>query len=218
METKLFAIKIPRRLKDAMDYTSKESGRTLSKLYYDSLQKTIFEIFGLVVLYKIDRRGETRLEDLLSLLSDKNVSQNIIPGVVADFLDLMDDDRNRQAFSDIFNNLIIEEDGLTSEMDYLEIARYVGHAYLEREGNLEKIELSLGRDIFFNYMISVYYRTSAVGSLKVLNTEWYRKQRRVKAFQEELISQYLEKYKEEKVDAIELEEVLEVIELEDIER
>ena len=217
MESKLFAIKIPRRLKDAMDYTSKESGRTLSKLYYDSLQKTIFEIFGLVILYKVDRRGETRLEDLLSLLSDKNVSQNIIPGVVADFLDLMDDEKNRQAFSDIFSNLMIEEDGISSEIDYLEVARYVGHAYLEREGNLEKIELALGRDIFFNYMISLFYRTSAMGSLKVLNTEWYRKQRRVKAFQGELITQYLEKYKEEKVDAIELEEVLEVIELDDIE-
>jgi len=213
METKLFAIKIPRRLKDAMDYTSKESGRTLSKLYYDSLQKTIFEIFGLVILYKIDRRGNTRLEDLLSLLSDKNVSQNIIPGVVADFLDLMDEDKNKHAFSEIFSNLMIEEDGLSSEIDFMEVARHMGHAYLEREGNLDKIELSLGRDIFFNYMISLYYRTSAMGSLKVLNTEWYRKQRRVKEFQESLIAQYLEKYKEEKVEAIELEEILEVSEL-----
>lgn len=215
MESKLFAIKIPRRIKDAMDYTSKESGRTLSKLYYDSLQKTIFEIFGLVVLYKIDRRGNTRLEDLLSLPSDKIISQNIIPGVVVDFLDLMDMDVNKQAFSEIFTNLVIEEDGLSSDIDFLEIARHVGHAYLEREGSLEKIELELGRDIFFNYMISLYYKTSAMGSLKVLNTEWYRKQRRVQEFQDKLISQYIEKYKEEKIEAIELEEVLEVSELKD---
>lgn len=215
MESKLFAIKIPRRLKDAMDYTSKETGRTLSKLYYDSLQKTIFEIFGLVILYKIDRRGTTRIEDLLSLLSDKTISQSIIPGVVADFIDLMDNEKNRQAFHEIFNNIVIEEDGLASEMDFLEIARQVGHAYLEREGNLNKIELDLSREIFFNYMISLYYRTSAVGSLKVLNTEWYRKQRHLKEFRESLISQYLEKYKEEKVEAIELEEILEVSELKD---
>jgi hypothetical protein len=212
MESKLFAIKIPRRLKDAMDYTSKETGRTLSKLYYDSLQKTIFEIFGLVILYKIDRRGTTRLEDLLSLLSDKNVSHSIIPGVVADFIDLMEEEQNKQAFHEIFNNIVIEEDGMASELDFLEIARRVGHAYLEREGNLSKIDLALGRDIFYNYMISVYYRNYAVGSLKVLNTEWYRKQRKLKEFQENLIAQYLEKYKEEKVDAIELEEILEVSE------
>jgi hypothetical protein len=215
METKLFAIKIPRKLKEAMDYTSKESGRTLSKLYYNSLQKTIFEIFGIVVMYKIDRRGTTRLEDLISLLSDPQAGHNIIPGIVVDFVDLMEEAKNKQAFKDIFSNLMIEEEGLVSELDYMEVARQVGHAYLEREGSLKKIDLALGRDIFFNYMISLYYRTSAMGSLKVLNTEWYRKQRRVKTFQEDLIGQYMEKYKEEKVEAIELEEIMEVSELKD---
>jgi hypothetical protein len=215
MDTKLFAIKIPRRIKDAMDYTSKETGRTLSKLYYNSLQKTIYEIFGLVVLYKIDRRGNTRLEDLLSLISDSDVAKNIIPGVVTDFLDLMEDEDNRQAFHEIFENLVIEEDGVLAEMDFVEAARGIGHAYLEREGSLKKIDLELGRDIFFNYMISMYYRTAAIGSLKILNTEWYRKQRKIKEFQNGLIAQYLEKYKEEKVEAIELEEILEVSELKD---
>ena len=213
METKLFAIKIPRKIKDAMDYTSKETGRTLSKLYYHSLQKTIYEIFGLVILYKIDRRGNTRLEDLLSLISDSDIGKNIIPGIVADFIDLMEEEDNKQAFKEIFENVMIEEDGVLSEMDYIDAARDIGHAYLERDGNLNKIDLALGRDIFFNYMTALYYRTAAIGSLKILNTEWYRKQRKIKAFQENLINQDREKYKEEKVDAIELEEILEVREL-----
>ena len=213
METKLFAIKIPKKIKDAMDYTSKETGRTLSKLYYHSLQKTIYEIFGLVILYKIDRRGQTRLEALLSLFSDSEIGKNIIPGIVADFIDLMEEEENKQSFKEIFENVMIEEEGVLSDMDYIDAARDIGHAYLERDGSMTKIDLALGRDIFFNYMTALYYRTAAIGSLKILNTEWYRKQRKIKAFQENLIEQYLEKYKEEKVDAIELEEILEVREL-----
>ena len=83
---------------------------------------------------------------------------------------------------------------------------------MEKNGNLDKIDIELARAIFFEYMLSLYYKLTGVGSLKNLNSEWYNKRSKIKSFQTELITSYLKKYRDEKAEVIEIEEVFEVSE------
>jgi hypothetical protein len=86
---------------------------------------------------------------------------------------------------------------------------------LEKNGKLDKIDLMLAYDIFFEYMLSIYYKLTAIGSLKNLNTEWFNKRAKVHDFKTKLIKTYLIKYRDEKAEAIEIEEIFEVSEYRD---
>lgn len=213
METKLFALKITKREKEAMDYTAKETSRTLSKLYYKSLQNTIYETLGIVLLYKIDRRISGGLIELKSLnLDDENTTKLNFP-ILEDFVEFMIEPNNRHQFNEIFENIdFIVKDFLLYKLNIKEIARAIGRLYIEKNGNFSKTDLVLARQIFFEYMLSLYYKLTAIGSLKNLNTEWYNKRSKIKEFELKLISSYLNKYREVKAEAIKIEEVFEVSE------
>ncbi len=213
METKLFALKISKREKEAMDYTAKETDRTLSKLYYKPLQTTIYETLGVVLLYKIDRRISSGLIELKSISLDDEESNKLNFPILEDFVELMIEPNNRRQFNEIFDNIdFVVKDFLLYKHKIKEIARAVGRVYIEKNGNFNKINLDLAHEIFFEYMLSLYYKLTAIGSLKNLNTEWFNKRLKIKDFESKLINSYLIKYREVKAEAIEIEEIFEVSE------
>jgi hypothetical protein len=213
MDTKLFAIKISKREKEAMDFTAKETGRTLSKLYYKPLQSTVHETLGLTILFKIDRRISISLKEVKKInLVDDEQEKLSIP-IIEDFVEFMIKPSNRREFNEIFNNVeFVAKDFLLYKLNVQEISREVGRLYLEKNGKLDSIDLRLAYNIYFEYMLLLYYKLTGIGSLKNLNTEWYNKQDKINKFKSKLINTYLTKYRDEKAEAIEIEEIIEVSE------
>ena len=196
-----------------MDFTAKITGRTLSKLYYQPLQSTIHELLGIAILFKIDRRISVNLKDIKTFNFGEDDQEKLAIPILEDFVEFMIEPNNRREFNEIFENVeFVVKDFLLYKLNIREISRAVGRIYLEKNGRLDKIDIGPAYDVFFEYMLFLYYKLTAIGSLKNLNTEWYNKRIKVQDFKTKLIQTYVNKYREEKAEAIEIEEVFEVSE------
>ena len=98
------------------------------------------------------------------------------------------------------------------ELDITELANQMGKEYLLIHGTLDEIDLELARNIFFNYMLKTYFNTTALGSINKLNQEWSNHQPLIKQFQSQFIARYLNKFQPKKLEAIKVDELVEVSE------
>jgi hypothetical protein len=213
MNTKLFAIKVPENEKNAMDYISKITKNTLSKVFYKPLQNAIYTNLGLILLYKIDLRNTAKISDINTEFFDLKENPNQSLPIIEDFIGLMLDKNLRTAFWSNFNDIQInEKDFLFHELNLTEIAFHVGKEYVSRFGNFDEIDLSLTRTIYFNYMLMTYFNITALGSIQKLNHEWTSHNHQIKNFQEQLITKYLTRFQEKKVKAMKVDEIFEVSE------
>ena len=213
MESKIFAIKIPENEKNAMDYISNVTNNTLSKLFYKPIQNAIYSNLGLILLYKIDLRNATKLSQLHDeLLSYESTSSHSLP-IIEDFISLILDKNLKNVFWKIFGDIQLnEKDFLLHEVDITELTNQMGKEYLITHGSMDKIDLSLARNIFFNYMLRTYFNTTALGSINKLNQEWNNHQPLIKQFQSQMIARYLNKFQPKKLEAIKVDELVEVSE------
>jgi len=213
MESKIFAIKIPENEKNAMDYISNVTNKKLSRLFYKPLQNAIYSNLGLILLYKIDLRNATNLSQLHDeLFSQQSTTGHSLP-IIEDFVSLILDKNLKNVFWKIFGDIQLnEKDFLLHELDITELASQMGKEYLLIHGTLEEIDLELARNIFFNYMLKTYFNTTALGSINKLNQEWINRQPLIKQFQSQFIARYLNKFQPKKLEAIKVDELVEVSE------
>ena len=208
MHRKLFALKIPKKERDAMDVIASESGETLSKMFYPSLKQAIYERLGIVLLYRMRNQNLKGTEIVNQLLEAEHVSYEALPQIILDFANLMVEERFQHKFKEIFDNVVLLEKGdILGEIDLRDVASKIGTAYLKRSEDLKKIDLDLARNIFFSEMISIYYRQYAVGSLKHLNIQWYQKKHKIAEFRETMKEAFLEQVRKEPIEAITVVEV-----------
>jgi hypothetical protein len=213
MDTKLFAIKIPENEKIAMDYISKATNNTLSKIFYKPLQEAIFANLGFILLHKIDVKNTTKLSALPEVLFSHRLTPSRSLPIIEDFVSLILDKNLKSTFWKIFGDIQLnEKDFLLHELDINELASYIGEKYLLNHGSLEDLDLNLARNLFFNYMLMTYFNTTALGSIKKLNFEWSNRKSLIKQFQSQLIARYLNRFKPKKLEAIKVDELLEVSE------
>jgi hypothetical protein len=205
--TELFAIKLPKNEKDAMSFTAQEMGKTLSKVFYKTIQKTIHEQLGLVLLDKLSRptleeEEEGRRKRIPSYI------KRTVPNIVVDFVHMMEDKDKKKKFHKIFEKLqFTEKEWLLYEIDITRLAEDVGKRYLEEDGSFEPVDLGLAKELFFDYMIRMTYQLTAMGLLKTLDDEWIKNQARIERFKDELIAEYEQTFE----DALEVVEVVEVM-------
>jgi hypothetical protein len=213
MNTKLFAIKIPENEKNAMDYISEITNNKLSRLFYKPIQDSIYTNLGYILLYKIDLRNTKKIPELhRELFSREAISHQTLP-IVEDFVRLMLDKDSKKGFWSIFSDLQLnEKDFILYDLDLSEIANYMGKEYLSSYGTFEEIDLNLAREIFFNYMLKTYFNITALGSIKILNQEWTSHVQLINQFQNQLIIKYLNRYQPKKLEAIKVDEIVEVSE------
>lgn len=213
MDSKIFAIKIPENEKNAMDYISNVTNNTLSKLFYKPLQNAIYSNLGLILLYKIDLRNATKLSQLHDeLLSYESTSSHSLP-IIEDFISLILDKNLKNVFWKIFGDMQLnEKDFLLHELNITELTNQMGKEYLITHGSMDEIDLTLARNIFFNYMLRNYFNTTALGSINKLNQEWNNHQPLIKQFQSQVIARYLNKFQPKKLEAIKIDELVEVSE------
>jgi len=209
MHRKLFALKIPKKERDAMDLVASETGETLSKMFYPSLKQAIYERLGIVMLYRMRNQNLKGSDEVINtLLAAEHVSYESLPQILIDFADLMVEERFQHKFKEIFDNIVLVEKGdILGEIDLRDVASKIGKAYLMRSEEIEKIDLDLARNIFFSEMISLYYRQYAVGSLKHLNIQWYQKKHKIANFRESMKEAFLEQVRKEPIEAITVVEV-----------
>ena len=213
MNSKLFAIKIPENEKNAMDYISNVTNKTLSKIFYNPLQEAIYTNLGLILLYKIDLRNVTKLTDLREeLFNRKFLSGHTLP-IIEDFVRMLLDNNIKKSFWKIFSDLQLnEKDFLLFDLDIIDLANQLGKEYITKHGNFNEIDINLARNIYFNYMLMAYFNTTAVGSIKKLNFEWTTHQPLIIQFQSQIIAKYINKFQPKKLEAIKVDELVEVSE------
>ena len=213
MNTKLFAIKIPENEKNAMDYVSNITNKTMSKLFYKPIQDAIYTNLGLILLYKIDFRNTMKISNMNEdVFNKRSLSGHTLP-IIEDFISLIIDKNLKKGFWNIFTDIQLnEKDFLLHDIDLAEVAHNIGKEYIFRHGNLNDLDLNLARNIFFHYMLMTYFNITALGSINRLNLEWNNHKPSIKQFKNQLIIKYLTKYQPKKFEAIKVDEILEVSE------
>jgi hypothetical protein len=192
MEAKLFAIKLERRIKEAMDYISRETGDTLTRLYYKPIQETTYETLGRLLLRKLAGAEQTERQ---------------VPLLVEEFFQLVEKKDVKEEFRRIFSGVqFVEKEWLQYEMDMKEINTTIGKTYIDTGGKFEPISRKLVKEIFFNLMLQMAYKHTAMGMFKSLDDEWRRNAHRIERFRDWLIRKHEELYGH---DIVEVEEVYE---------
>jgi len=192
MEAKLFAIKLERRIKEAMDYISRETGDTLTKLYYKPIQETTYETLGKILLKKLE---------------GVELTERQVPLPVEEFFQLVEKKDVKEEFRRIFSNVqFVEKEWLQYEMDMKEIHTSIGRTYIDTGGKFEPIGRKLVKEIFFTNMLQMTYKHTAMGMFKNLDDEWRRNSHRIERFRDWLIRKHEELYGH---DIVEVEEVYE---------
>ncbi|MEM4729177.1 MAG: hypothetical protein QXH42_05395 [Thermoplasmata archaeon] len=190
MEAKLFAIKLEKRIKDAMDFISRETGATLTKLYYKPIEETTHEILGKLLLKKLE---------------GVDIGERVIPLVVEEFVQLLEKKEIKDEFRRIFTGIqFVEKEWLVYEMDMKEIYTSIGRAYIDSGGPLDKVDRKLVKEIFFGHMLQLTYKLTAMGMFKSLDDEWRRNAHRIERFRDWLLRKHEELYGHE---VVEVEEV-----------
>lgn len=204
--TELFALKLPKAEKDAMNFIAQEKGKTLTKVFYKTIQQTIHEQLGMVLLERLSRpKVEDKKEEGRSKIP--SYIKRTAPNIVVDFVHMMESKDRRKSFHAIFENLqFTEKEWLLYEVDVTKLSYHVGRHYLDMEGSFDPVDLDLAKEIFFDYMIHMTYQLTAIGLLKTLDDEWEKNQARIERFKDELMAEYEQTYE----DALEVVEVVEV--------
>jgi len=192
MEAKLFAIKLERRIKEAMDYISRETGDTLTRLYYKPIQETTYETLGRLLLRKLEGVEQTERQ---------------VPLMVEEFFQLVEKKEVKEEFRRIFSGVqFVEKEWLQYEMDMKEIDSSIGKTYIDTGGKFDPISRKLVKEIFFTNMLQMTYKHTAMGMFKSLDDEWRRNTHRIERFRDWLIRKHEELYGH---DIVEVEEVYE---------
>ena len=192
MEAKLFAIKLEKRIKEAMDFISRETGATLTKLYYKPIEEATHEILGRLLLKKLE---------------GVELGERAIPVVVEEFAQLMEKKEVKDEFRRIFSGIqFVEKEWLIYEMDMREIYASVGKAYIDSGGRFDRVDRRLVRELFFGHMLHLTYKMTAMGMFKSLDDEWRRNAHRIERFRDWLLRKHEELYGHE---VVEVEEVYE---------
>ena len=213
MNNKIFAIKLPENEKNAMEYISNSTNNTLSKLFHKPLQTAIYKNLGLLLLYKIDLRNTKKVPDMTQdIFNTDQFTDQSLP-IIEDFIGLMLNKNLKTTFWAIFKSIPTnEKEFIFQNMNILEIAEHLGREYLAKQGDFNELDLNLARNIFFNYMLLTYFKITAVGSIQRLNNEWLNHQHQIRSFQSQLLAKYQSRFQDKKVEAIKVDEVVEVSE------
>jgi hypothetical protein len=213
MDSKLFALKIPEREKNAMDYISTVTNNTLSKVFYKPIQDAIYTNLGLILIYKIDLRNAIKLTELHNEILNQESLQGQSMPIIEDFISLILNKKLKSDFWKIFGDIQLnEKDFLLTELDIYDIANFMGREYILKHGDFKEIDLELARNLFFSYMLLTYFNTTALGSIKNLKMEWNNHQPLIKQFQSQLMAKYLNMFQPKKLEAIKVDELMEVSE------
>lgn len=229
MDKAMFALKISKQEKAAMDFTSKELGKTLSSIYYPFILEGMNFWIGVVVFYRLDIKNKMPLDRYTHFFVPKEIQDlealgsgdgsdlegvsdlsRIVPPIVNTFIELMDSRDLGNRLRKVFERVEFQpSDYFLASLKLNHISRNIGKQYIQGNQDFKKTDYRLMKDIFFMYMLKEYYQSTAIGSLKTLQYEWYNKRTSVNAFKNILIKEYDKLDKKKPVEALQIVEPIE---------
>jgi len=211
MGKKIFALKVPSKLKRTMEFISKESGHPLSKIYYRDIEDSTNLYLGIVLMHNLDISNITEKTDIrelknLSHMSEYFTKKNITP--IKKFISIMDSAENQNRFKSIFPGIKMAQVFFSYEnIGVKDLCKYLGSRYFAMNKNISSLEFDALRDFFFDKMLKAYFDVMAVGTLSQLEREWERGQGKLELLKRELMREFDETFKSLIVEPIVVEEV-----------
>lgn len=225
MEKALFAIKLLQHEKAAMDFTAKECDITLSKMYYPFIADGINDWLGITMLFKLDINNHMPVERYIAYF-DKTVSMKSgapaaapedaqlrelgpiskeVPPIILTFLSILEKKEVQQRMTALFPKIEFQSSEVfLGSLRMKDLVRDLGRQYLQRCTDFKKADFNLMKEIYFSMMLKEYFRSTAVGSLKTLQSEWYSKRASINAMRNILIKEYNALFTTKPLEAIQL--------------
>ena len=126
---------------------------------------------------------------------------------VEEFFQLIEKKDVKEEFRRIFTGIqFVEKDWLVYDVDMKEIYCNIGKSYIDTGGRFDQLNRRMVKEIFFQNMLHLTYRHTAMGMFKSLDDEWRRNAHRVERFRDWLIRKHEDLYGH---DIVEVEEVYE---------
>ncbi len=210
MAKKMFAIKIPSKLKRTMELISRESGHPLSKLYFDDIERSTIKYLGVVLLHNLDITNVTKRVDIRELKNTSHLKMyflknNISP--VKEFVDLMEKSENRNRIKGIFPGVTLAEKAFSYEdINVEDLCEFIGERYLNTNRDITSVDLDGLKDIFFQKMLGIYFDTMAIGTGTQLETVWSQGQGKLELFKREILRDFDETFQSVVVEPIIMDE------------
>ncbi len=214
MKNKIFALKVPYKIKNTMEFISSEVNIPLSKLYFSSIECKTKLFLGIVALNNLDityikRTGGIdeikHLNDIEIFLSKDNISP------IKEFIRLMNNGQNKTRMRELFHNIMFEDRNFSyQDINIGELCTYIGEKYLNMNKKIVAIDTDLVKNIFLDKMLKNYYDIMAIGTFTQLEREWLNGSARLGLFKNHLLSDLNKQFLTLIVEPIELEEAVEV--------
>jgi hypothetical protein len=135
-------------------------------------------------------------------LRDLETAQRELPPVIFEFINLMERKNLKARFDKVFTRVEFQgSDVFLSTLDLNQTAFNLGKSYFQANKDFSRTNFTLMKDIFFQNMLNEYFQSTAVGSIKTLQFEWYNKRTSINAFKSIMIKQYNKAIAKQPVEA-----------------
>jgi hypothetical protein len=226
--TDIMTLRLKDRDKEALYFSSKQTGIPSSKLLYPFISEAIGINLGASILFNLDRNApyqRARYERFIEMIKTgegrvaaseqpENMEETpeATPRIVLDFFWMMREvkaaERLEQAMGEI---QFVQDMGFLTPAFHRSLCLALADMYLSRGLSTSRLEADQARRAFFHIMISHYYRNNAKGTSKSLSTKWYSHQELVNKLVEEMVGKYEMRYPTKVVEAIEVREAIPVV-------
>jgi len=211
-----------------MDFSAKECDITLSKMYYPSILEGIHNWLGITMLFKLDLNNHLPIERYVvyfdqplaikaegsPAMLDKDLQlrefgpmTKEVPPVILTFITIVEKKDIQQRLTTLFPKIEFQPaEVFMGSLRLKELVHDLGRQYLQKCPDFKKADFNLMKDIYFSLMLKEYFRSTAVGSLKTLQSEWYGKRSSINAMKNILIKEYNALFTTKPMEAIQLNE------------
>ena len=210
MAKKMFAIKVPSKLKRTMEFISRESGHPLSRLYFSDIERSTIKYLGVVLLHNLDISNTTIRVDVRELKNTSHLKtyflkNNISP--IKEFVVLMENPENLNRIKGIFPGIALAEKAFSYEdVNVEELCDFIGERYLNTNRDITSVDIDGLKDIFLQKMLGIYFDTMAIGTGTQLETVWSQGQGKLELFKREILRDFDETFQSMVVEPIIMDE------------
>lgn len=192
METKIFALKMPIKLKRSMEYISKEVNSPLSRLYLPSIEKTTKKYLGIIIIHNLEaiNINKTPNEDKLKNLTDINSYINTTDlSPIQEFVGLMENSENQERFLKYFQNIKMSKEKFSYQsINIAHICESLGEKLLNTSDPVNPMDMDKIKKIFVEEMIKNYFNFMAIGTISQLQREWEIGKSKLEVFTSHLLN------------------------------
>jgi len=194
MNKKIFALKLPLKLKNCMEFISKEVDAPLSKLYFPAVENATKDYLGIIMIYNLDVANVKKIPDLDELKHLPTIAtylrkKDISP--INEFVILMEQPENRVRLMDYFPNIQMSKEKFTYQnINIARLCRALGEKYLNTNYPMSIMDMDEIKGLFIEQMVKNYFDVMAIGTISQLEREWENGKAKLELFSSHLLNKF----------------------------